>query len=157
LQPLATQNLARTLMNAHGLSDWSFRFGSAVRQAGSCSYRKRTITLSKPLTSGWTEAAVRNVILHEIAHALVGPGHGHDRAWRGVARGIGCTGDRCWSESEDSPRVPPTWIGRCPKCPSTMGRYRRPSARYSCSKCSRGRFNEKYLIQWERAAAAKAA
>ena len=33
---------------------------------------------------------VKNTLLHEIAHALVGPGHRHNRVWRQKAREIGC-------------------------------------------------------------------
>ena len=54
---------------------------------------------------------VLDTILHEIAHALVGPQHGHDAVWRAKAREIGCTGERC--VSSDSPRVPGDWVGRC--------------------------------------------
>lgn len=40
-----------------------------------------------------THADITNTILHEIAHARVGPGRGHDEVWRAEARRIGCTGD----------------------------------------------------------------
>ena len=37
---------------------------------------------------------IENTVLHEIAHAIVGAEHHHDRVWRDCAQRIGCTGDR---------------------------------------------------------------
>ena len=38
---------------------------------------------------------IRDTLLHEIARAIVGPGHAHDAVWRTAARRIGCTAKRC--------------------------------------------------------------
>ena len=65
--------LARSLMDAAGLTDWRFRFDHAKRRAGACTHTSRTISLSGPLTDLYDEGTIRGVILHEIAHALVGP------------------------------------------------------------------------------------
>jgi len=37
---------------------------------------------------------IENTVLHEIAHAIVGNEHYHDRVWKECAQRIGCTGDR---------------------------------------------------------------
>ena len=72
------RNLAWDLMRQHGLADlgWRFRFDHARRRFGSCKYREKAITLSRPLTLLNGEAEVRDTVLHEIAHALC-PGDGH--------------------------------------------------------------------------------
>ena len=50
---------------------------------------------------GWYRAdlssldQVRDTILHEIAHALVGPGHGHDAVWKRKCREVGARPERC--------------------------------------------------------------
>ena len=67
------RDLARSLMDASGLFDWRFRFDHARRRAGVCTHATRTISLSGPLTDLYDADTVRAVILHEIAHALVGP------------------------------------------------------------------------------------
>ena len=38
--------LARTLMDAAGLTGWRFRFDNARRRAGACTHGARTISLS---------------------------------------------------------------------------------------------------------------
>ena len=81
--------LARSLMDASGLVDWRFRFDHAKRRAGACTHASRTISLSGPLTDLYDEGTIRGVILHEIAHALGGPTHGHDAAWKRAARALG--------------------------------------------------------------------
>ena len=37
---------------------------------------------------------IQDTVLHEIAHAIVGNNHYHDRVWRDCAQRIGCTGSR---------------------------------------------------------------
>ncbi|EJF44477.1 PF01863 domain protein, partial [Schaalia georgiae F0490] len=81
--------LARALMDDAGLGQWGLRFDRAKRRAGSCTHATRTISLSGPLTDIYDEATVRAVVLHEIAHALVGPSQGHGARWREAARALG--------------------------------------------------------------------
>lgn len=87
----AAQDMAFRLMSDHCLLvfGWTFKWNTRKRAYGLCSYRDKTIQLSKPLTAHMTEAEVKDTILHEIAHALVGPGHGHGKVWKAMARKIG--------------------------------------------------------------------
>jgi len=134
MQLHAIRTLARELMNDHGLHDWDFAFDRAVRRAGACHSTARKITLSSALMVNWAEPEVRNVILHEVAHALAGHRAGHGPEWRRIARQIGCTGDRCWTPSEDAPRLAAPWVGRCPTCSGEWHRHRRPRGAH-CPKC----------------------
>ena len=54
----------------------------------------RCIKLSRHLVALNSETEIRQTMLHEIAHALVGAGHGHDAVWRRKAIEIGCDGKR---------------------------------------------------------------
>ncbi len=136
--------LARTLLREHGLEDWQVTLDRAKTRAGSCRFHTRTITLSRALTELHSEAEVRETILHEIAHALVGPEHGHDAIWRAQAKKIGSTGARCVDPR--APRVRADWQGRCPAGHST-GRHRAPTAPMSCARCS-PTFSAAHLIEW---------
>lgn len=91
------KRLAEGLMADHGLpaSGWTFTFDSAERRMGVCRYQSRSIGISRLFAAEASEREVRDVALHEIAHALVGPGHKHDHVWKAKARQIGATPKSC--------------------------------------------------------------
>jgi predicted SprT family Zn-dependent metalloprotease len=137
------------LFRQYGLSGWRFKLDNAVARNGSCSHAKRTISMSRQLTVRRTDAEVRNTMLHELAHALVGPGHGHDAVWRAKAISIGCNGARCTDTAPEN-RVPGKWVAVCPGCSVRSERHRRPSKPSACATCCRrfngGRFSLDYLF-----------
>lgn len=125
--------LAEDLLEHHGLTDWTVVYDGAKKRAGICRFGPKVLGLSAPLTALHSEPEVRDTILHEVAHALVGPEHGHDAVWRETAMAIGCSGERC--VSPDSPGVEPPWLGVCPGG-HTSGRHRRPERVTTCGECS---------------------
>lgn len=136
--------LGRRLIAEHGLHGWTLVFDRAKQRAGICRYHRKQIGLSAPLTALHEEAEVRDTILHEIAHALVGPAHGHDAVWRATARRIGCSGQRC--TSADAPRVEGDWVGTC-AAGHRITRHRRPERPGSCRTCS-PTFSAEHLFTW---------
>ncbi len=138
------RQLAQQLLREHGLSGWRVGFDRAKTRAGVCRFRERTIGLSWPLTQLHSPAEVRDTILHEIAHALVGPTHKHDAVWRATAVRLGCSARACLPA--DAPRVAAPWVGTCPAGHS-IGRHRRPERPASCSRCSRA-FDPAHLFRW---------
>ena len=135
MEPRVAQALAVDLMEQHGLlyRGWSFKWDYAKKRAGRCTYSTKTISLSKYVVQIREESLVKNTILHEIAHALTGPGHGHDRVWQRQAREIGCTGQRCTS----GPMPEGKFVGVCPHCNETFQFHRRPKKSYWCTRCYR--------------------
>jgi predicted SprT family Zn-dependent metalloprotease len=126
----AVARLAEKLLAEHRLRDWSFDFDHAARRAGSCHYGRRRITLSLQFARQASEADIRETLLHEIAHALVGPRHNHDAVWRAKAREIGASGERC----HDFLFTPPRYIVRCRNgCWSSTAERRRRNV--VCRKC----------------------
>lgn len=140
--------MARSLMVEHGLSGWTFKWDGAKRRAGQCNYTKRTISLSRPLTALHDESKVRDTVLHEIAHALVGAGNGHNGVWRRKAIEIGSDGKRCFA-SDPSEQPAPNWIAKCPQGHLAGARYRRPKngQPMSCARCSPV-FDRANLVTW---------
>lgn len=150
---LATaHDLATRLLAHHGLSGWHVEFDGAKRRAGQCRFADRVISLSAGLTRLHSDEEVRDTVLHEIAHALAGPGAGHGPVWRATARRIGCTGERC--VSAESPRLPGTWLGTCP-AGHTEERHRRPERVLACRRCS-PTFSVDHVFEWTRGGRAAA-
>ena len=112
-----TQALASELMDQHNLIGWRFIWDYARSRGGQTCYSARTISLSRHLVPLWTDEQVRNVILHEIAHALVGPGHGHDRVWTYKCLSIGGDGNRTHSNPTHRKR----WEAHCDTCGVVAG------------------------------------
>lgn len=131
--------IARELISAHGLTGWRFEFDRAVRRMGCCKYKHRVISLSAPLSMRAPMDEIRDTILHEIAHALVGPGAGHGLVWYSKARSIGCNGKRC--SDVEIEEIPGKWQAVCPGCGRTFHKHRRPNLNRLriCRACGRER------------------
>ncbi len=136
--------MAAQLLEQHGLDDWEIEFDNAKRRAGVCRYARRVIGLSAPLTRLHPVDEVRETILHEIAHALVGPQHGHDQVWAAQAKAIGSNAVRC--VPSDAPKVPAPWLGVCASGHSKE-RHKRPERVESCGRCS-ATFSSEHVFQW---------
>lgn len=90
----AAAKIAREEMAKHGLGpDWSYGVDRALRRLGCCHGQQKRITLSRHFLRcvGTSPDNVRQVVLHEIAHALVGCEHKHDDVWRACALALGCS------------------------------------------------------------------
>lgn len=148
MEQLDAYNLSKKLIAEHGLVGWTFRFDNAVRRFGACHYGLRQITLSKKLTELNSEAEVKNVILHEIAHAKAGQRCGHNWEWKMVAKSIGCTGDRCYGAEVTKPAA--NYIGTCQNCNRKIERYKRKGIACGecCNKYNNGMFSDEYKFIW---------
>jgi len=129
---------------------WRFAFNGRKRALGLCSYRMRTVFLSRHFVALNDWSKVRSTVVHEIAHVLAGPNAGHGPQWKAIARSLGDSGERCANvAAEGITMAPPTWVGRCPGGHPHKA-YRRPKSVRSCAACC-PRFSVEYVIQWERA------
>jgi len=144
MELFAAATLARTLMNQHGLTEWALTFDNAKARAGVCRPATRQLGLSRPLTELHSDGEVRETILHEIAHALVGAEHHHDAVWKAKAAQIGCSARRCVDSSQG--QLPGDWTGTCP-AGHNVSRHRRPTRAVSCSVCSPA-FDPGAVIEW---------
>ncbi len=124
-------DFAYQLFNQHGLEHWSFRFDHAKSRAGMCDYSKKIISISKCYARTASQSQIRNTLLHEIAHALVGCSHGHDPIWRSKALEIGCDGKRCHNLVFSTPK----WKMQCPKGCFSTSRHRRKE-NLICGMCN---------------------
>jgi predicted SprT family Zn-dependent metalloprotease len=122
VKALAIQKLARELLDRHGLGDWSFAFNRRRRSLGYCWYDRRRIELSIYLVERNEAVEIFDTLLHEIAHALVGPGHGHGPVWKRKCLEIGARPVRCGQANMPAGR----WQAQCGTCGKGFHRYRKP-------------------------------
>ena len=118
---------AYALIAEHGLDKqgWTFTTSKTKRRIGDCSYQDKEIRVSEHFLdlSDWDD--IVDVILHEIAHALIGPGYGHGYEWKQMARRIGANPDRvAESPVMDRKSAPYNYVMRCPNCGREWKRYR---------------------------------
>lgn len=117
--------MALELMRKHGLYEakWSLDFDNSVSRLGYCSYKLKKISLSRHATMVNSQEEVLNTILHEIAHALVGPGYHHGPIWKAKAREIGCNAERT---GKIEVQAPAKYKVTCTSCSRVYNFYRRP-------------------------------
>ena len=125
------KRMAQDIMLEHGLHNWTVTIDQAKLRFGQCRFNTHQISLSEPLTRANTEDHVRQTILHEVAHALVGPGHGHDAIWKSCARRIGVRNVASHTGGESAPAP---INGECPNCGQIVPRHRMPSSHRYCAK-----------------------
>lgn len=126
--------LAQALIAEHRLRGWVFQYNRGKRTLGMCDYTRKRIELSQYFVAHNDEAAVRDTILHEIAHALAGERAGHGPKWRAACERIGAIPERL-----DRTAVMPKghWSATCPGCGAEHRRFRRPllGRTYICRSC----------------------
>lgn len=146
------EQLALQLMHEHGVmaKGWVFQWSKGKRRLGEASIRTKrdrnagktktikAIRLSEHLVTMNPEPIVRDVILHEIAHALAGLENGHNHVWRAACQRIGANPQRLADETVQVVEGRYTII--CGQCTQALGtRHRRPNprqlARAYCKHC----------------------
>src|ERR1043165_1542758 len=90
----------RDRLDEFGLKDWHVRINPVDLSAkfqyyGLCSYKDKCIILNAFHIDTHPDFEVKDTINHEVAHALVGPGHGHDFTWKDKAIQLGATPTAC--------------------------------------------------------------
>lgn len=127
---------------------WRFVWDKAKRRLGQCCHQSQEISMSRIITPYLSEEDAKDVVLHEIAHALVDSKHGHNKIWKAKCREIGARPERCGRLPDNIPDKHYNYVGYCPSGHKTY-KVKKPTRDYSCSKCSNS-FNPKYKIKWER-------
>lgn len=77
------------------LEGWILKKDHAKTRLGQTNYTRKHISISTYFLRGKScdHKAIRNTVLHEIAHALVGSTAGHGKVWKDMAIRIGCDGE----------------------------------------------------------------
>jgi hypothetical protein len=85
------EQTGRELSVQHGLSDWKLvvQGHNTDPCLGRCDFKRKKLSIETYAADLMSEDEVRGIWLHEIAHALVGPGHDHDAEWEAKCQEIG--------------------------------------------------------------------
>lgn len=149
---LEAKNLAIELMQKHDLinNGWRFEFNNRKKSLGLCDQSIKTIYLSTIFTSQLPENIVRNTILHEIAHALVGCENGHNHIWKRKALEIGCTGDRCADLSSEGIKITmqSKYKATCKHCKKVYHSHRRRKRASSCTCSPKRGYDSDYKLEF---------
>ena len=146
------------LMDRHGLfhRGWKYAWNKRLHLLGSCSYKFKVLSFSRPIFEANDEAIVTDTILHEIAHALVGKNNGHGQAWKEACVRIGAIP----KAAVTCPLNPALYkyAAACPHCGRKYYRHRLLrrvrrrgcSCVFCCRKYNGGLFSEKFRLRFRK-------
>lgn len=142
-QELIRKHLGRNTNGDYDRGIWWFEWMTSTRMLGQCRYPRLgqdgVIRLNEDFVLHSNDLnEVKDVILHEIAHALAGHAAGHGRIWKHYAMSIGASPNRT-SDSESFKEVVAMnakYVATCPKCGQKYyrGRLTRKAFSAFCSK-----------------------
>jgi len=142
--------ITRKVLIENGLTSWIATTNNRKSAFGVCHYTKRQIQLSGILLPHCTEESIMDTIYHEVAHAIVGHRHGHNRVWKEKCVELGGNGLRCGDNSNyvnGKADIETKYTLVCPVCCSEIPRSRKPKRRVSCGNHNMKRFTEKYELK----------
>jgi hypothetical protein len=122
-------------MEKHGLlgQGWDFTISKTRNIIADCNDVKDVIRMSRMHLELGGEYEVKQVILHEIAHALVGTRYGHNHKWRAKAWEIGVVDpSSTFSVSYD---IPHKIEVKCGVCTKTLQRRQRRMNTTKLNRC----------------------
>lgn len=132
MYPTEARILSDLYLEEHGLLQQGWRTvidSRPKRRLGQCRYSRKEIGLTKVYCLMNPENQIEQTILHEVAHALLGPGNGHSKRWKYTFVNIG--GKWKYARSCNDANMPTVqkkvnWVGVCEICGKTFTRNRRP-------------------------------
>lgn len=114
---------ARDLLDDHGFKHWRIEFSETKEMVAYCDYKNQRLVFSRCYVGNPT-TRWENVITHEVAHAIVGPGYGHGITWQRTHRFLGGDGERCQKGTTLAPEHF-KWRVECSVDGSLLGRVHR--------------------------------
>ena len=115
--------------------EWKFKLCNGYSRIGYCNASKKIVSISRELIKNGTDKEIKDVVLHELAHALAPKGAKHNWQWKSLLISIGGDGKRTHSYSLNKPV---NYVLTC-DCGYVKRNYmKKPSLdlkRYSCRTC----------------------
>lgn len=124
------KSVAEKLLAKHGLEDWSIKTNKKRAVLAETWHNTKLISISKYFIRVAEKEEFEGVFLHEIAHALLGPGYGHGREFVDKCKSISSSADYASYGVSIPIRK---YLLSCPECGQT-GSNNRAEDRY-CARC----------------------
>lgn len=122
-----------------------------MTRAGRCVYGTKTISYGIPFMLRSGEKERTNTVLHEVAHALAGPGTGHSITWKRKFISLGGNGERLSYFPQDIYTHDNfLWIGTCPTCNDRTGMSRAPKSVWACATCPLELPTRQRIYSWKK-------
>lgn len=83
---------------------WTVSFGQRTRALGTCYYDKKQIEFSRIWFPIMSKDEARDVVTHEVAHAMVGHGVGHGEKWQAQHTALGGNARATYDSDDDQIR-----------------------------------------------------
>jgi predicted SprT family Zn-dependent metalloprotease len=109
-----------------GLTERPVKWNTRLRTtAGRADMKNRILELNPRLRME-EDAALHSTFIHELAHLIAGPGHGHDYHWSAICRQIGGKSSRChqYESMRGTPRAR-KHVATCAGCGFELMKARR--------------------------------
>lgn len=130
--PITRRSMVRELalihFDRHLDRSWTFQMDTRKNRLGVCNHSERLIGFSAHVADNCDGEVCVDVIRHECAHAICGPGYGHGPTWRTTALAVGATPEECYSGGRFAP---PSWMIAC-TCGMKLYRYMTPNLQNRC-------------------------
>lgn len=104
--------VTRRLLQNEGV-DYIIGFNTNRNRLGVCRHSKRTVEFSERFLNVLPREEIVDVIKHEVAHAAVGPGHGHNGVWLAKYRALGGKGGRTIGLDQETKRAVSKYAIKC--------------------------------------------
>ncbi len=127
------------------MHSWSIAFDNAKTRLGSCNYGKKNISISKHFLPSLKPNQLKDLILHEVAHALSGHGNWHNNKWKEKAKQIGCSSIARTSKIAVEKKGLYTAI--CPNCKREFQAHRQRDI--ACGICCKQLNNNQYTAKYK--------
>lgn len=128
------------------LKNYKIEMHRKKNSLGTCNPSKKVIWLSKLFLEVNSIETMRDVLLHEIAHALT-PKDGHGKLFKEAAKMLGCNKNNLGYFNNTEHNAPKgKYVYECINCHKIAYFHRKLKNRHSCGWCSKS-FDEKYLLK----------
>ena len=141
----------RKLMDKHNLKNWNFKFNRAHKILGQANHNLREICLSTSFVKNNNWDIVQDVILHEIAHALLPSRTGHNSVWKRKCIEIGAIPERTMNLKGYIPSKG-KYQFKCPGCGTVINLFRKTNMdKRACKSCciayNNGNYTKMFILE----------